>query len=81
MRINALVRFSHRRRAAQRSAALERAGAKGLTDVAGIKVGHHTLTERPTGCTVILVEATAPSAACRSAAARRARARRICSIR
>jgi L-aminopeptidase/D-esterase-like protein len=29
---------------------------KGLTDVAGIKVGHHTLTERPTGCTVILVE-------------------------
>jgi L-aminopeptidase/D-esterase-like protein len=28
----------------------------GLTDVAGIKVGHHTLTERPTGCTVILVE-------------------------
>jgi L-aminopeptidase/D-esterase-like protein len=29
---------------------------KGLTDVAGIRVGHHTLTERPTGCTVILVE-------------------------
>lgn len=28
----------------------------GLTDVAGIKVGHHTLTERPTGCTVILVD-------------------------
>ena len=27
-----------------------------LTAVAGIKVGHHTLTERPTGCTVILVE-------------------------
>ncbi len=31
-------------------------GAKGLTEVAGIKVGHHTLTARPTGCTVILVE-------------------------
>ena len=31
---------------------------RGLTDVAGIKVGHHTLTERPTGCTVILVEGT-----------------------
>jgi L-aminopeptidase/D-esterase-like protein len=31
-------------------------GSKGLTDVAGIKVGHHTLTERPTGCTVILVD-------------------------
>jgi L-aminopeptidase/D-esterase-like protein len=29
---------------------------KGLTAVAGIKVGHHTLTERPTGCTVILTE-------------------------
>ena len=28
--------------------------SRGLTEVAGIKVGHHTLTERPTGCTVIL---------------------------
>ena len=27
-----------------------------LTSVPGIKVGHHTLTERPTGCTVILVD-------------------------
>ena len=27
---------------------------KGLTEVQGIKVGHHTLTERPTGCTAIL---------------------------
>lgn len=33
--------------------------AKGLTAVTGIKVGHHTLSERPTGCTVILVEAGA----------------------
>src|SRR4051812_30512237 len=32
---------------------------KGLTDVPGIKVGHMTLTERPTGCTVILAEAGA----------------------
>ena len=32
---------------------------KGLTDVAGIKVGHFTLSERPTGCTVILAEAGA----------------------
>jgi L-aminopeptidase/D-esterase-like protein len=32
---------------------------KGLTAVPGIKVGHHTLTERPTGCTVILTEAGA----------------------
>lgn len=29
---------------------------KGLTEVPGIKVGHHTLSERPTGCTVILVD-------------------------
>jgi L-aminopeptidase/D-esterase-like protein len=28
----------------------------GLTAVEGIRVGHHTLTERPTGCTVILTE-------------------------
>jgi L-aminopeptidase/D-esterase-like protein len=27
---------------------------KGLTAVAGIKVGHYTLSERPTGCTVVL---------------------------
>jgi L-aminopeptidase/D-esterase-like protein len=30
--------------------------ARGLTAVRGIKVGHFTLTERPTGCTVVLVE-------------------------
>ncbi len=28
----------------------------GLTAVEGVKVGHHTLDERPTGCTVVLVE-------------------------
>src|SRR5213079_2549613 len=27
-----------------------------LTAVDGIKVGHHTLSERPTGCTVVLVD-------------------------
>src|SRR5712691_11298461 len=32
---------------------------KGLTAVSGIKVGHFTLSERPTGCTVILTEAGA----------------------
>ena len=26
----------------------------GITAVAGLELGHHTLTERPTGCTVIL---------------------------
>jgi L-aminopeptidase/D-esterase-like protein len=30
-----------------------------LTAVPGVKVGHYTLTERPTGCTAILVEAGA----------------------
>lgn len=29
---------------------------KGLTAIPGIKVGHHTLKQRPTGCTVVLVE-------------------------
>jgi L-aminopeptidase/D-esterase-like protein len=30
-----------------------------LTAVPGLKVGHHTLAERPTGCTVVLAEAGA----------------------
>lgn len=30
-----------------------------ITAVDGIKVGHHTLSERPTGCTVVLAEAGA----------------------
>ena len=34
----------------------------GLTAIDGIKVGHHTLIERPTGCTVILTEAGAVAA-------------------
>jgi L-aminopeptidase/D-esterase-like protein len=29
---------------------------KGLTDVEGLRVGHYTLTARPTGCTVVLVD-------------------------
>jgi L-aminopeptidase/D-esterase-like protein len=31
----------------------------GITAVEGIKVGHHTLAERPTGCTVIVVDGDA----------------------
>src|SRR4029453_17581586 len=31
----------------------------GLTAVEGVKVGHHTLSERPTGCTAILVDGDA----------------------
>ena len=31
-------------------------GGAGLTLIDGIRVGHHTLKERPTGCTVILTE-------------------------
>jgi L-aminopeptidase/D-esterase-like protein len=34
----------------------QRSASKGLTDVQGLKVGHHTLTERPTGCTVIVAD-------------------------
>src|SRR5919106_4991457 len=30
-----------------------------ITAVAGVKVGHHTLAERPTGCTVVLVDGDA----------------------
>jgi L-aminopeptidase/D-esterase-like protein len=33
--------------------------ARGLTAVDGIKVGHHVMTGRPTGCTVVLAEAGA----------------------
>ena len=29
---------------------------RGLTAIEGVLVGHHTLTERPTGCTVVLVQ-------------------------
>jgi L-aminopeptidase/D-esterase-like protein len=29
---------------------------RGLTDVEGLRVGHYTLSERPTGCTVVLVD-------------------------
>src|SRR5437667_3010461 len=36
-----------------------KASSKGLTDVPGIAVGHVTMTERPTGCTVVLAEAGA----------------------
>src|SRR5688500_14172127 len=32
---------------------------EGLTAIPGIKVGQHTLSERPTGCTVVLTEAGA----------------------
>ncbi len=31
-------------------------GAKGITDVPGIRVGHYTMRERPTGCTVVLAD-------------------------
>ena len=40
---------------AQRVPATSSMTNKGLTAVAGIRVGHHTLTERPTGCTVVVV--------------------------
>src|SRR5580700_3534110 len=39
------------------SASLPQGGS--ITDVPGLRVGHHTLTERPTGCTVLICEASA----------------------
>ena len=38
------------------SALAQPAGSRGITDVPGIRVGHHTLGERPTGCTVVLFD-------------------------
>jgi len=40
----------------------EAADNESLTAVEGLKVGHHTLVERPTGCTVVLAEAGAVAA-------------------
>jgi L-aminopeptidase/D-esterase-like protein len=42
--------------AVQTVAPLKPTGGRGLTEVQGIKVGSHTLSERPTGCTVIMVD-------------------------
>ena len=36
--------------------AVQDEGGSGLTRIDGIRVGHHTLEERPTGCTVVLTE-------------------------
>jgi L-aminopeptidase/D-esterase-like protein len=41
--------------AAPQSSAARQGGGGGLTAVSGVTVGHHTLSERPTGCTVVLV--------------------------
>jgi L-aminopeptidase/D-esterase-like protein len=41
---------------AQRGPASPTMTNKSLTAVAGIRVGHFTLTERPTGCTVVVVD-------------------------
>ena len=45
--------------AQQSASASQPASGSGLTAVPGIKVGHFTLSERPTGCTVVLTEAGA----------------------
>lgn len=37
-------------------ARVDSAPPSGLTSVPGVKVGHFTMSERPTGCTVVLVE-------------------------
>ena len=41
---------------AQRGAASSSMTNNSLTAVEGIRVGHHTLSERPTGCTVVVVD-------------------------
>ena len=41
---------------AQRGPASSSMTNKSLTAVAGIRVGHVTLSERPTGCTVVVVD-------------------------
>ena len=41
---------------AQRGPASSTMTNKSLTAVAGIRVGHVTLSERPTGCTVVVVD-------------------------
>ncbi len=38
------------------AAPVRQAAQRGLTAVEGITVGHHTLAERPTGCTVVIAE-------------------------
>ncbi len=48
---------SEHRRAGR--AVRHRPAERGLTAVAGLKVGHHTLDARPTGCTVVIAEAGA----------------------
>jgi L-aminopeptidase/D-esterase-like protein len=45
--------------AAAVAAGAQTGGYRGLTAVEGVLVGHHTLKDRPTGCTVVLVEAGA----------------------
>jgi len=54
--IGGLVALTQSAPPGSKPAALPATGGKGLTEVQGIKVGHHTLSERPTGCTVILVD-------------------------
>jgi L-aminopeptidase/D-esterase-like protein len=41
---------------AQRGPAVSNMKNKGLTAVEGLRVGQHTLSERPTGCTVVIVD-------------------------
>jgi L-aminopeptidase/D-esterase-like protein len=41
---------------ATQSPPLAATGGRGLTAVHGLRVGHHTLSARPTGCTVVVVE-------------------------
>ena len=55
--------------------------ARGITAVDGLKVGSITLTERPTGCTVIVVDGAGGVGGVAQRGGAPARARPTCSIR
>jgi L-aminopeptidase/D-esterase-like protein len=40
------------------TAGAQAVASRGITDVPGVRVGHFTLPERPTGCTVLLLDST-----------------------
>lgn len=50
--VAAALAFPH----AQSTQSADTARPRGITEVQGIRVGSHTLSERPTGCTVILID-------------------------
>src|SRR5262245_39603038 len=54
--LGALVLLTAQGRSAGPGTASAQSNSKGITAVPGIKVGSYTLAERPTGCTVVIVD-------------------------